>query len=120
MDSRQILLSPGVELAWLNMTNLFKVSSEKELNQGFADIYLEPEPRYSDYVNYGYIIELKYIKSEFFKSKKKSEPEIKRAIENATVQLVQYSSFSNCTSTKIIIVASAKKLLYMNVSGGEE
>jgi hypothetical protein len=39
-----------VELAWLNMTNLFKVSSEKELNQGFADIYLEPEPRYSDYV----------------------------------------------------------------------
>jgi hypothetical protein len=100
-------------LAWLNMTNLFRVTSEKELNQGFADIYLEPEPRYSDYVKYGYIIELKYIKSEFLKSKKKSEPEIKRAVETATAQLSQYSPYDNCTTTKIIIVASAKKLLYM-------
>jgi hypothetical protein len=102
-------------LAWLNMTNLFSVYSEKELNQGFADIYLEPEPRYSDYVKYGYIIELKYIKSEFLKSKKKSEPEVKRAIETATAQLNQYSPYNNCTTTKIIIVASAKKLLYIDL-----
>jgi hypothetical protein len=102
-------------LAWLNMTNLFRVTSEKELNQGFADIYLEPEPRYSDYVKYGYVIELKYIKAEFLKSKKKAEPEIKRAIESATAQLAQYSPYDNCTTTKIIIVASAKKLLYMDL-----
>ena len=104
-------------LAWLNMTNLFRVYSEKELNQGFADIYLEPEPRYSDYVRYGYVIELKYIKSEFLKSKKKAEPEVKRAIETATAQLNQYSPYDNCVTNKIIIVASAKKLLYMDLIG---
>ena len=101
-------------LAWLNLTNLFGVYSEKELNQGFADICLEPERRFGDYVKYGYIIELKYLKSEFLKSKKKAEPEIKRAIETATAQLNQYSPFTNCTTTKIIIVASATKLLYMD------
>ena len=100
-------------LAWLNLTNLFRTYSERELNQGFADIYLEPESRYIDYVKYGYIIELKYLKSEFLKSKKKAEPEIKRAIETAKAQLNQYSPYANCTTTKIIIVASATKLLYM-------
>ena len=84
------------------------------MNQGFADIYLEPEPRYADYVKFGYVIELKYIRSEFLKSKKKAEPEIIRAIETAAAQLDQYSPFSNCTTTKIIIVASARKLLYMD------
>jgi hypothetical protein len=102
-------------LAWLNMTNLFRVTSEKELNQGFADIYLEPESRYLDYVKFGYVIELKYIKSEFLKSKKKAEPEIIQAIESATAQLDQYPPYDNCTTTKIIIVASAKKLLYMDI-----
>ena len=100
-------------LAWLNLTNLFRVTSEKVLNQGFADIYLEPEYQFGDYVKHGYVIELKYIKSEFLKSKAKSEPEVKRAIETATAQLYQYSPYDNCTTTKIIIVASAKKLLYM-------
>ena len=100
-------------LAWLNLTNLFRVTSEKELNQGFADIYLEPEFRFGDYVKFGYVIELKYIKSEFLKSKKMSEPEIKRAIEAATAQLDQFSPYDNCTTIKIIIVASARKLLYM-------
>ena len=100
-------------LAWINLTNLFEVYSEKELNQGFADICLEPERRFGDYVKYGYIIELKYIKSEFLKSKKKAEPEVKLAIETATSQLNQYSPYNNCTTTKIIIVASAMKLLFM-------
>jgi hypothetical protein len=66
-------------------------------------------------VRYGYVIELKYIKSEFLKSKKKAEPEVKRAIETATAQLNQYSPYENCTTTKIIIVASAKKMLYMDL-----
>ena len=104
-------------LAWLNLTNLFRVTSEKELNQGFADIYLEPEHQFGDYVKHGYVIELKYIKSEFLKSKAKSEPEVKRAIETATAQLYQYSPYDNCTTTKLIIVASAKKLLYMDLIG---
>ena len=102
-------------LAWLNLTSLFSVYSEKEINQGFADISLEPEHRFGDYVKYGYIIELKYIKSAFLKTKAKAGPEIQRAIEAATAQLNQYLPYNNCTTTKIIIVASAKKLLYLDV-----
>jgi len=101
-------------LAWLNMAAYYNVYSERELNQGFADIYLEPEKRLGDFVKYSYIIELKYIKSEFMKSKKKSEPEVKKAVEAATAQLKQYADYKIGTTQKIIIVASAKKLLYMD------
>jgi len=101
-------------LAWLNLSPYFKVYSEREFKQGFADIYLEPEHRQGDYVKYGYIVEMKYIKAEFLKSKKKAEPEIAKAVESATAQLKQYTNFDKCTTTKIIIVASAKKLLYMD------
>ena len=103
-------------LAWLNLGIMYKTYSERELNQGYADIYMEPEKRYGSEIKYGYIIELKYIKSEFLKSKIKSEPEIKRAIEAATAQLNQYLPYNNCTTTKIIIVASAKKLLHMDLA----
>jgi len=96
---------------------MYKTYSERELNQGYADIYMEPEKRYGEEIKYGYIIELKYIKSAFLKTKAKAEPEVNRAIEAATAQLVQYSPYDNCTTTKIIIVASAKKLLYMDLIG---
>jgi len=101
-------------LAWLNMTAYYKVYSERELKQGFADIYIEPEAHFASAIKYGFIIELKYIKSEFLRTKKKSEPEIAQAIEKATAQLQQYAAYNNCTTVKIIVVASAKKLLYMN------
>jgi hypothetical protein len=104
-------------LAWLNLGIMYKTYSERELNQGYADIYMEPEKRYGNEIKFGYIIELKYIKSTFLKSKAKAEPEVKRAIETATAQLDQYLPYKNCTTTKIIIVASAKKLLYMDLTG---
>jgi len=107
-------------LAWLNMAAYYKVYSEHEFNQGFADIYLEPDSRFGDYTKYGYIIELKYIKAEFTKSKKKSEPEIKIAVDKATEQLKQYDNFKIGTTNKIIIVASAKKLLYMDLMKNEK
>jgi hypothetical protein len=102
-------------LAWLNLGIMYKTYSERELNQGYADIYMEPEKRYGSEIKYGYIMELKYIKSAFLKTKAKAGPEIQRAIEAATAQLNQYLPYNNCTTTKIIIVASAKKLLYMDV-----
>ncbi len=101
-------------LAWLNMANYFIVTSEKELNQGFADICLEPERRYGDYVKFGYLIELKYIKAEHLKTLKKAEPLIAAAIREAETQLRHYSDYEKCTTTKIILVASATKLLYLD------
>ena len=103
-------------LAWLNMAAYYRIYSERELNLGFADIYLEPGPRIGDFVKYGYIVELKYIKAPFVKSKKLAEPEIKKAVEAATAQLKQYTDYKIGTTQKIIIVASAKKLLYMDLA----
>ena len=46
----------------------------------------------------------------------KFELEVKQGIESDTAQLNQYSPYNNSTTTKIIIVASAKKLQFMESS----
>ncbi len=51
----------GFLLAYLNVTYFFIPWSEREMGGGFADIYLEPFlARYPD-IQYGYLIELKYL-----------------------------------------------------------
>ncbi len=101
-------------LAWLNLTNLYDVISEKEKNKGYADICLEPDRRFTAYVKYDYIIELKYIKAEEIETPAKEEVAVNHAIKTATGQLMQYAANNKFKTTKIIIVASAKKLLFMD------
>jgi hypothetical protein len=101
-------------LAWLNLTNLYDVTSEKEKNKGYADICLEPDRRFTEYVNYDYIIELKYLKAEEIETPIKEESTTKQAIEKATTQLQQYTADNRFKTIKIIIVASAKRLLFMD------
>ena len=101
-------------LAWLNLTNLYDVISEKEKNKGYADICLEPDRRFTAYVKYDYIIELKYIKAEEIESQAKEEVVVNLAVKTATAQLMQYAANNKFKTTKIIIVASAKKLLFMD------
>lgn len=51
----------GFLLAYLNVTHFFVPWSEREMGGGFADIYLEPFlARYPD-IQYGYLLELKYL-----------------------------------------------------------
>lgn len=51
----------GFLLAYLNVTHFFIPWSEREMGGGFADIYLEPFlARYPD-IQYGYLLELKYL-----------------------------------------------------------
>jgi len=104
-------------LAWLNLTNLYDVVSEKEKNKGFADICLEPDRRFTQYVKFDYVIELKYLKAEEIETPEKEESAINQAIAKATVQLIQYTANDMFKTIKIIIVASSKKLLYMNCLG---
>ena len=101
-------------LAWLNLTNLYDVISEKEKNKGYADICLEPDRRFIEYVKYDYIIELKYIKAEEIETLAKEEVAINQAVKTATAQLMQYAANGKFKTTKIIIVASAKKFLFMD------
>ena len=101
-------------LAWLNLTNLYDVISEKEKNKGYADICLEPDRRFTEYVKFDYIIELKYIKADELETQSKGEVALNLAVKTATSQLMQYAANSKFKPVKIIIVASAKKLLFMD------
>jgi hypothetical protein len=101
-------------LAWLNLTNLYDVTSEQEKNKGYADISLVPDRRFTQYVKFDYIIELKYLKAVEIETPAKEEAATKQAIEKATAQLLQYSNGNQFKTIKIVIVASAKKLLLMD------
>jgi len=101
-------------LAYLNLTNLYEVISEKEKNKGYADITLEPDRRYVAYIKYDYLIELKFVKAEDISTKEKEEAAIKNKYNEAIVQLQQYSANEKFNSVKIIIIAAARKLLYLD------
>jgi hypothetical protein len=103
-------------LAWLNLTNLYDVVSEKEKNKGYSDICLEPDRRFTGYVKFDYIIELKYIKSEEIQIDEKENIAVNLVVNTASTQLLQYAANNKFQTIKIIIVASAKRLLYMEES----
>jgi hypothetical protein len=100
-------------LAWLNISNLYDVISEKEKNKGHADISLVPDRRFTDYVKYDYIIELKYIKASDMETPEKEAASPKAILEKAAEQLRQYTANEKFNTIKIIIVASAKKLMHI-------
>ncbi len=77
----------GFLLAYLNITNNYIITSEKELNKGVADLWLEPIVTTHAHANYSYLIELKY--------NKKTKPEkmkkiISKLTTEASLQLKKY------------------------------
>ena len=74
-------------LAYLNVTDYYVTRTEEEMGKGFADICLEPfSAKYPD-VNYGYLIELKYLARTDF-----SEDKQHAALADAKKQLKQYAA----------------------------
>ena len=74
-------------LAYLNVTDYYITRTEEEMGKGFADICLEPfSVKYPD-VNYGYLIELKYLARTDF-----SEDKQHAALADAKKQLKQYAA----------------------------
>ena len=65
-------------------------------------------------MKYDYIIELKYIKAEEIETPAKEESAVNQKVIIATTQLLQYAENTKFKTIKIIIVASAKKLLFMD------
>ena len=60
MDGEKII--HGFVAAYLSLVDQFLLHSEYELNKGYADLYLEPFlAQYPD-VQFGYVLELKYLK----------------------------------------------------------
>ena len=74
-------------LAYLNVTDYYVTRTEEEMGKGFADICLEPfSAKYPD-VNYGYLIELKYLARTDF-----SEAKQHAALADAKKQLKKYAA----------------------------
>ena len=60
MDGEKVV--HGFVAAHLSLSQYFLLHSEHELNKGYADLYLEPfVAQYSD-MQFGYVLELKYLK----------------------------------------------------------
>jgi hypothetical protein len=82
-------------LAYLNVTDYYTTRTEEEMGKGFVDLYLEPFfPKYDD-INYGYLIELKYIKRSELTDTLKQEK-----IDEASAQLQQYATDPRVTKNR--------------------
>ena len=91
----------GFLLAYLNMTKVYRVHSEKELNKGYADIYVEPNLVVYPEMNPTHLlIELKYLAKE-----ERSESAIEKAYNDAKKQLEKYAKDKNVPENAVKVVA---------------
>ncbi|MEZ4659049.1 MAG: AAA family ATPase [Caldilineaceae bacterium] len=112
----------GFLLAYLNVTHLFLIWSEKEMGGGFVDFYLEPFlARYRD-MQFGYLVELKYIRRSDF-----NQDRLARSIAEAESQLARYADdpriqqvAAQVTLKKLVLVFSGWELVYRAEAGATQ
>lgn len=107
----------GFLLAYLNITNDFIVTSEKELNKGVADLWLAPVIKQTANNNYSYLIELKYHKRT--EEKNITGKYLQNLIQEAAEKLAQYENDpivvkekATTTLKKIVLVYNAWELVH--------
>ena len=84
MDGEKVV--HGFVAAHLSLSQYFLLHSEYELNKGYADLYLEPfVAQYSD-MQFGYVLELKYVK----RSESLDESVVADKVQEAVLQLRGY------------------------------
>ncbi|MDE2706743.1 MAG: AAA family ATPase [Gemmatimonadota bacterium] len=89
MDGEKVV--HGFVAAHLSLSQYFLLHSEYELNKGYADLYLEPfVAQYPD-MQFGYVLELKYLK----RSESLDESVVADRIQEAVLQLRSYLADSS-------------------------
>ena len=89
MDGEKVV--HGFVAAHLSLSQYFLLHSEYELNKGYADLYLEPfVAQYSD-MQFGYVLELKYLK----RSEPLAESVVADKVQEAVLQLRGYLADSS-------------------------
>ena len=84
MDGEKVI--HGFVAAHLSMVDQFLLHSEYELNKGYADLYLEPFlAQYPD-IQYGYVLELKYLK----RRESLDESVVAQKVQEAVLQVRSY------------------------------
>ena len=106
----------GFLLAYLNIPSNYIVTSELELNKGYADLWLEPFSIQHTEMPFSYLIEIKYLKRQT----EKVSPEIKqKLVSEATIQLQQYAqdqyilkTQANTKVRKLVLIYNAWELIH--------
>jgi len=105
---------------YTGLSSLYNVYSEKEMNQGFCDLVLEPLLANHPGIKFSYLIELKYIKPSDFE-KEDREERIKALRLEAETQLNQYSvdekfqkSIGQTTLKKLVLIFSGNRMVHHN------
>jgi len=108
---------------FLGLSTLFNVYSEREMNQGYADLVLEPLIAQNPGIKFSYIIELKTIKPSDFEKENKEDKEKKSKIQalitEAQNQLYRYSSdekflktIGKTTLKKLVLIFSGNRMIH--------
>ena len=109
-------------LTYLNITSLYKITSEYDTGSGFTDIYLEKNWVIAREVKYEYIIELKHLKGKngedkelVEKARKEGIDQLKRYASSIERRIPEYLKDSSDVKLpilkKILIISSSKKPL---------
>ncbi|GAB6160990.1 hypothetical protein JCM12298_01490 [Desulfothermus naphthae] len=89
--------------AYISITDYFIVHLERELNKGFADLYLKPFYEKNQKVRFGYLIEIKYIP----RREKLTENILNKKREEAKKQILKYAQddiISRKSHTKLKLI----------------
>jgi len=108
---------------YLGLGQLYNVYSERELNQGFSDLVLEPLLVQHPAIRFSYLIEIKYISPTDYekceKEKKGCEFIIKDLRQEAETQLNRYSrdekfmkTIGTTTLKKLVLIFSGNRLVH--------
>jgi len=103
---------------YLGLNTLYCVHPEKEMNQGYADLVLEPVLANNPGIKFSYIIEIKYIKPTEYE-KEGIEGKIESLRKEGESQLIQYGrddkflkTIGQTTLKKLILIFSGNRLVY--------
>ncbi len=103
---------------YAGLSTLYNVYSEKEMNQGFCDLVLEPLLANRPGIKYSYLIELKYIRPSDYE-KEDAAVRIQALRLEAETQLAQYSldekfrkSIGQTTLKKLVLIFSGNRMVH--------
>ncbi len=97
-------------LAYLNLTPLYFIETEFEMNKGYSDLFFRKNFITTEKTRYEYLIELKYIKAD-----KLSKKEVEFQKQEAIKQLEDYQKSRTISEEliKIVIIASTKQVEFL-------
>ena len=104
--------------AYLGLSSLYIIYSEKEMKQGYCDLVMAPTLEQNPKIKYSYLIELKYIKPSDYEKEDAAE-KVKTLRSEAAAQLSRYSLDDKFLETigqtalkKLILIFSGNRLVH--------